>query len=69
MFLPAWSKAAKIAIQPSSAAAERTFSLLYASFGVCQASTLEDYLEAATMQLTLVTFFLHTLCIASFRKF
>ena len=50
-FLPAWSRAAKIAIllQPSSAAAERAFSLLNASFGACQANTLEDYLEAAIM--------------------
>lgn len=37
-------------IQPSSAAAERVFSLLKASFDEQQDNALEDYLEAAIMQ-------------------
>ena len=47
--LPNWSAAAKkmILIQPSSAAAERVFSLLKASFG--QDMALQDYIEASIM--------------------
>ena len=50
-FLPAWSKAAQhvLLLQPSSAAAERVFSLLNASFGTSQENTLQDYLEASLM--------------------
>ena len=50
-FLPEWSKAAQhvLLLQPSSAAAERVFSLLNASFGNSQENTLEDYLEASLM--------------------
>ena len=46
-----WLKAAQKALllQPSSAAAERVFSLLNNSFGATQASTLQDYLEATIM--------------------
>ena len=49
--LPKWSLAAKkvLLLQPSSAAAERVFSLLNASFGSKQANSLEDYLEATIM--------------------
>ena len=47
--LPNWSAAAKkmILIQPSSAAAERVFSLLKTSFG--QDMALQDYIEASIM--------------------
>ena len=49
--LPNWSKACKTAllIQPSSAAAERVFSLLKNCFKVNQASALEDYTETSIM--------------------
>ena len=49
--LPNWSAAAKkiILIQPSSAAAERVFSLLKASFGEQQDMALQDYIEASIM--------------------
>ena len=45
--LPYWSAAFKLLalIQPSSAAAERIFSLLNASFSSCQTNSLEDYVE------------------------
>ena len=56
-------------------AAERVFSLLNASFGACQANTLEDYQRKitkscnhATIQQMLVTFFLHTLCMYSYQS-
>ena len=44
-------------------AAERAFSLLNASFGACQANTLESCNHATI----LVTFFLHTLCMYSYQ--
>ena len=49
--LPNWSAAAKktILLQPSSAAAERVFSLLKASFGEQQDMSLQDYIEASIM--------------------
>ena len=49
--LPHWSSAAKrlSVVQPSSAAAERVFSLLSALFDDQQTAALEDYLEAAVM--------------------
>ena len=49
--LPNWSKAAKLSLlfQPSSAAAERVFSLLQNSFNEQQYSSLEDYIEASVM--------------------
>ena len=49
--LPNWSKACKTAllIQPSSAAAERVFSLLNNSFKDNQARALEDYIETSVI--------------------
>ncbi len=49
--LPAFSSAFEkiLLIQPSSAAAERVFSLLQASFDHLQEDALEDYLEASIM--------------------
>ena len=49
--LPRWSReAAKICLcKPSSAAAERVFSLLKASFSNQQQSELEDYIETSLM--------------------
>ena len=49
--LPNWSTVAKkiMLIQPSSAAAERVFSLLKASFGEQQEACLQDYIEASLM--------------------
>ena len=49
--LPNWSTAAKkiVLVQPSSAAAERVFSLLKQSFGEQQDSSLQDYIEASLM--------------------
>ena len=49
--LPNWSRACKTAllIQPSSAAAERVFSLLNNTFKDSQASALEDYIETSLM--------------------
>lgn len=49
--LPFWSSAVKkiLAIQPSSAAAERVFSLLNSGFGDLQGSSLKDYIEASVM--------------------
>ncbi len=49
--LPNWSKAVKLSLlfQPSSAAAERVFSLLQNSFKDQQYSSLEDYIEACIM--------------------
>ena len=49
--LPNWSSACKTAllIQPSSAAAERVFSLLNNSFKESQTSALEDYIETSLM--------------------
>ena len=49
--LPHWSAAVKkiILVQPSSAAAERVFSLLKASFSDRQDGALQDYLEVSLM--------------------
>ena len=49
--LPCWSKAVKkvLTIQPSSAAAERVFSLLNSGFGDLQENSLKDYMEASVM--------------------
>ena len=49
--LPRWSSAARkiLLVQPSSAAAERVFFLLKASFGEQQDSCLQDYVEASLM--------------------
>ena len=47
--LPKWSRAARqvVLVQPSSAAAERVFSILKSSFGDQQTQALEDYIEAS----------------------
>ena len=49
--LPNWSSAVKkvLFVQPSSAAAERAFSLFSASFHEQQESALSDYLQASVM--------------------
>lgn len=49
--LPGWASAAKkvLLIQPSSAAAERVFSLLKSTFGEQQDNSLQDYIEASLM--------------------
>ena len=49
--LPNWSTACKLAflVQPSSAAAERVFSLLPNSFTERQARFMEDYIETSVM--------------------
>ena len=49
--LPHWSAVAAdiLLVQPSSAAAERVFSLLKSSFGPQQDSSLNDYIETALM--------------------
>ena len=49
--LPSWSNGVKkvLAIQPSSAAAERVFSLLNTGFGDLQENSLRDYIEASVM--------------------
>ena len=49
--IPAWSKACKLMllVQPSSAAAERVFSLLQNSFNGKQTRALEDYVSASVM--------------------
>ena len=49
--LPSWKKAAKmvLTVQPSSAAAERVFSLLEAATGDQQSQLLEDNLQLAIM--------------------
>ena len=49
--LPHWSTCARkiFLIQPSSAAAERVFSLLKASFGEQQDSSLQDYVQTSLM--------------------
>ena len=48
---PSWSSAVQkvVLVHPSSAAAERVFSLLVTMFGDQQHDALEDYLEAALM--------------------
>ena len=48
--LPYWSAAAKMLLmQPSSASAERAFSLLNSTFGDQQDNSLQDYIESALM--------------------
>ena len=49
--LPLWSKAFKacLLLQPSSAAAERVFSLLQNSFTHRQTLSLEDYIQTSVM--------------------
>ena len=49
--LPSWSSVTAniLLVQPSSAAAERVFSLLKASFGPQQDSSLNDYIETSLM--------------------
>ena len=49
--LPCWAAAVQkmVFVQPSSAAAERVFSMLVTMFGDQQHEALEDYLEAALM--------------------
>ena len=49
--LPCWSGAAKkvLLVQPSSASAERVFSLLNNSFSPQQQSSLQDYVETSIM--------------------
>ena len=49
--LPHWSTAASdvFLLQPSSVAAQRVFSLLKASFGPQQDTTLNDYIQASLM--------------------
>ena len=49
--LPNWSSSCKVALllQPSSAAAERFFSILTNSFSNRQASSREDYIEISIM--------------------
>ena len=49
--LPNWSSAVKkvLLVQPSSAAGERVFSLLSASFHEQQENALSDYLQASVM--------------------
>ena len=49
--LPFWSAALRkvLLIQPSSAAAERVFSLLNASFSDQQEHSLQDYIELSLM--------------------
>lgn len=49
--LPLWSEVAQkiLLVQPSSAASERVFSLLNASFSYQQQSSLQDYVETSVM--------------------
>ena len=49
--LPCWSQAAQkiVLVQPSSAAAERVFSLLKSSFGDQQDNSLKDYVKSSLM--------------------
>ena len=49
--LPAWSAAAKkmLVVQPSSAAAERVFSILNSAFKEQQENSLQDYIETSVM--------------------
>ena len=49
--IPKWSDAARniFLLQPSSAAAERVFSVLNNSFGKKQLGSLEDYIETSVM--------------------
>ena len=49
--LPAWAEACKLVllVQPSSAAAERVFSLLESSFSSKQNTSLQDYISLSVM--------------------
>ena len=49
--IPTWASSAQkvLLVQPSSASAERAFSLLKNSFNEQQQSSLEDYIEASLM--------------------
>ena len=49
--LPTWATCARkvLVVQPSSAAAERVFSLLKSSFSERQGQSLQDYLETSLM--------------------
>ena len=49
--IPKWNDVAKnvVVLQPSSATAERVFSLLNSTFGDQQLALLEDYIEASIM--------------------
>ena len=49
--VPLWSKSCKsiLLLQPSSAAAERVFSLLSSSFNDRQTQALEDYVQTSIM--------------------
>ena len=49
--LPNWSSAAQmvVLVQPSSAAVQRVFSILKASFGHLQDNSLQDYIESSLM--------------------
>ena len=49
--LPAWSSAIQklVVVQPSSAAAERAFSMLTTMFGEQQHDALEDYIQTSLM--------------------
>ena len=49
--LPNWAKACQMVllVQPSSAAAERVFSILTNSFSAQQYSSLEDYIQLSVM--------------------
>ena len=49
--LPTWSDVCKMVLllQPSSAAAERFFSLLSSTFSMSQESSLEDYIQVSVM--------------------
>ncbi len=49
MFRESWPKMAILLVQPSSAAAERVFSLLQNYFGSAQDHSLADYVEASLM--------------------
>ena len=50
-YFPKWVSALQkiLLIQPSSAASERVFSLLKASFSEQQECALQDYIEASVM--------------------
>ena len=50
-FLPHWSSAVRkvVLVQPSSATAERVFSMLNQSFGEQQQNALEDLVETTIM--------------------
>ena len=54
--LPNWSRPARqvVLVQPSSAAAERVFSILHCSFGDRQNNALEDYIEASVLYYSII---------------